>query len=121
MPISLEIVTLNGTSIYRDAAYTKGNPTIAEFKEQLTNEPYDRWADGTPYYYVPRWYTIESIEIINIATSKPVSYEETDTVAQFQADKYIIHVTVKRKSRTERKTQRRSGGYRSQSRRRRRN
>ena len=118
MPISLEITNQKGTSIYRDAAYTKGNPTIAEFKEQLTNEPYDRWADGTPYYYVPRWYTVESIEIINIATSKPVSYEETDTVAQFQADKYIIHVTVKRKSRTERKTQRRSGGYRSRRRRR---
>jgi len=118
MPISLEIVTSTGHSIYRDAAYTKGNPTIAEFKTQLTNEPYDRWPNGEPYYYVPKWYTVESIEIINIATSKPVSYEETDTVAQFQADKYIIHVTVKRKSRTERKTQRRSGGYRTRRRRR---
>jgi hypothetical protein len=113
MPISLEIRDQKGRTMYRDAAYTKGNPTIAEFKIQLTTVPYDKWPNGEPYYYVPRWYNVASVEIINIETNKPVTIEETDTVAQFPADKYIILVTVKRKSRTERKTHRRSsGGYR---------
>lgn len=112
MPISLEIEDEKGNTVYRDAAFLKGTPTVAEFRTYLTTVPYDTWPDGKPVFYVPRWFNIASIKITNIATGLPVVVEETDRILQFPFDKYTIHVVVTRKPRA-RKTKNISGGRRS--------
>lgn len=99
---SLEIEDEKGKTIYRDFARFDypPNPTIEEFRTKLFTYAYDKtWPAGEPIYYIPSYYNIESIKIINISSGKEVAFQETERVGQYPGDQYIIHVDVKRKPR----------------------